>query len=68
MRFIAYYRKINHKIVRKPYPLTRICETMHQMEVLQYVTALDLNMGYSTIELSPKGRELTTIVTDFFII
>jgi len=32
---------------------------------LQYATALDLDMGYYTIQLSPKSKDLTTIVTEF---
>jgi hypothetical protein len=35
------------------------------MEGFQYATALDLNMGYYTIQLSPKSKDLTTIVTEF---
>ena len=29
MRFITDYRRLNHKLVRKPYPLTIIGETVH---------------------------------------
>jgi hypothetical protein len=35
------------------------------MEGFQYATALDLNMGYYTIQLSTKSKDLTTIVTEF---
>ena len=35
------------------------------MEGFQYATTLDLNMGYYTIQLSPKSKDLTTIVTEF---
>ena len=46
LRFITDYRRINQKLVRKPYHLPRIGETMQQLEGFQYATALDLNMGY----------------------
>ena len=38
---------------------------MHQLEVLQYAKALDLNMGYYTIIISPNIQDMTTIVTEF---
>ena len=65
MRFITNYNMINQKLVRKPYPLPRIGETMHQLEGFQYATALDLNMGYYTIRISPASQNTTTIVTEF---
>ena len=39
--------------MRNPYPLTRIGETVQKLEGFQYVSALDSNMGYYTIKLSP---------------
>ena len=53
VRFITDHHRLNHKLVRNPYPLPRIYETMQQVEGFQYATALDLNMGYYTIILSP---------------
>ena len=38
---------------------------MKQLECLQYATALDLNMGYYTISLSPDIQDMMTIVTEF---
>jgi hypothetical protein len=35
------------------------------LEGFQYATALDLNMGYYTIQLSPGTKDMTTIVTEF---
>ena len=65
MRFITDYRKINQKLVRKPYPLHRIGETMQQQEGLQYATELYINMGYYTIRLSTASQDTMTIVTEF---
>ena len=38
---------------------------MQQLEVFQYATALDLNMGYYNIRLSPTSQDTITIVTAF---
>ena len=65
MGFITDYRRLNHKFVRKPYILPRIGKTVQNLERLQYVTLLDLNMGYYTIRLSPAIQDRTTIVTGF---
>ena len=43
--FIIDYRKINQKLVGKPYILPRIVHTMQKLEGFQYATAFDLNMG-----------------------
>ena len=61
--FITDYLRINQRLVRDPYPLPRIGETMHQMELLQYATPLDINMRYYTIRIFPTSQDVTTIVT-----
>ena len=38
---------------------------MQQLEGFQYATALDLNMGYYNIRISPTSQDMTTIVTEF---
>ena len=65
MRFTTKYHRLNQKLVRKPYHLPRIGETMQQLEDFQYETALDIHMGYYTISLSPASQYMTTIVTEF---
>ena len=65
VRFITEHHRINQKLVRKPYILPRIGETMQKLEVFQYVTALYLNMGYYTIIISPAIQDMTTIFTEF---
>ena len=55
MRFITDYLRLNQKLIRKPYLVTRIGETMQQLEGFKYATtALDLNMGYYMIDPPPK--------------
>ena len=65
VRFITDFRRVNKTIVRKPYPIPRIGETMQQLEGFQFATALDLNMGYYTIDLAESSKDITTIVTEF---
>ena len=52
-------------MVRKPYPLPRIGDTMQKLEVFQYATALDLNIVYYTRRLSPSIKDMATIATKF---
>ena len=53
------------KVVRNPYPLSIIGNTIHKLEVFQYDTALYINMGYYTIQLSTQSISMTTIVAEF---
>ena len=59
------FRKVNGQIVRKPFPIPRIADTLQQLEGFKYATALDLNMGYYTIPLAECSKNITTIVTEF---
>ena len=57
------YQRLNHKLVRNPFTLPRINETLPQLEGFQYATALYLNMGYYPISRSLSSQDMTTIVT-----
>ena len=65
VRFITDYRRINHQLVRKLYPLPIICKTMQKLEGFQYATVLDINMGYYTIKIFPTSQDMMVIVTEF---
>ena len=65
VRFLTDYRRVNQGIVRKPYPIPRISKTLQQMEGFQFATALDLNLGYYTIQLSPKSKDLVSFSFSF---
>ena len=65
VRFITDYCRLNQQLVINLYPLLRIGETMQQLEVLQYATALYLNMVYYTLRISPYIQDMTTIFTEF---
>ena len=63
VRFITDYCRLYHQLVRKTYPLPRICNTMQKLEGFQYAISLYINMGYNTIRLSPASQYMTRIVT-----
>ena len=65
VRVISDFRRLNTKIKRKPYPLPRISDTLQNMDGFTYASALDLNMGYYHIVLSPEAADMCTIVTEF---
>ncbi len=46
VRTISDFRKLNKRIVRKPYPIPKISTTFQELEGFAYATTLDLNMGY----------------------
>ena len=63
VRMVSDFRKVNTKLVRKPYPIPKISGIMQELEGFQFATALDLNMGYYTIRLDPGSQDICTIIT-----
>jgi hypothetical protein len=59
---ISYFRELNKRIVRKPYPIPKTSTILQELEAFTYATALDLNMGYYTIRLDPMAFEMCTII------
>ena len=45
---------LNKQLKRTPYPMPKINEMSFKLEVFQYVTSLDLNMGYYQIQIRKK--------------
>jgi hypothetical protein len=62
VRTITNFWELNKRIVRRPYPIHKISTILQELEGFTYSTALDLNMGYYTIRLNPKGVEMFTII------
>ena len=58
------YFRLNQKLVRNPYTLPRIGETIQKLEGFQYVTTLYLNMVYYTIRIFPASKDMRTIVAE----
>ena len=62
VRFLTDFRKLNERLVRKPFPLPKISVVLQELEGFTYATALDLNMGYYTIRLDPDASRICTII------
>jgi hypothetical protein len=59
---ISDFRELNKCIVRKPYPIPKISNTLQELEGFTYATTLDLNMGYYPIRLDPTAAKMCTII------
>ena len=62
MKSIAGYIK---KLVQTPYHLSIIGKTIKSLEGFQYETDIYLNMVYYTIQIYPRSRDTTAMVTEF---
>jgi hypothetical protein len=62
VRTISDLRELNKRIVRKPYPISKISMILQELEGFTYATALDLNMSYYTIRLDTMASEMCTII------
>ena len=65
VRFVSDLRQLNQRIKRKPYPIPKVQDMMLKLQGFQWATALDLNMGYYHVELSPNSKRYCTIVLPF---
>ena len=65
VRFISDFRHLNKCLVRRPYPIPKIVDTIQKLEGIHYDTPLDLNMGYCTVQLDPDSQKLCTIITQW---
>ncbi len=54
VRTISDFRELNKRILRKPYPIPKVCTILQELEGFTYATALDLNMGYYIIRLDQQ--------------
>jgi hypothetical protein len=59
---ISDFMELNKCIVRKPYPIPKICTTLQELDGFPYATALDLNMGHYTIRLDPVASKMCTFI------
>jgi hypothetical protein len=65
IRLVIDFRQLNKVLKRKEYPLPTIDEIFQDIRGFKYATVIDLNMGYLSIPLTEKAKELLTIVTNF---
>ena len=63
VHMVSDFRKSNANLIRMPYPSPKISGIMQELKGFQYVTALELNMGYYTIRPDPRSHDMCTIIT-----
>ena len=56
------FRKINNRLVRKPFPIPKISTVLQELDVFTFATSLDLNMRYYTISLDPDASKICPII------
>ena len=62
VRFISDFREVNKGLVRKPFPIPKICAVLQELEGFTFATDLSLNMSYNTIRLDPDASNIFTII------
>ena len=62
IRFLTDFREINKRVIRKPFPLPRIMESLQKIEKFTCATAIDLSQGYYHIPLSKKAQKICTTI------
>ena len=64
VRWLSDFRKLNELIVRKPFPLPRIQDILHQRGKYTYFTKIDLSMMFYCFELSDESKKICVISTE----
>jgi hypothetical protein len=60
--FLSDFWEVNKRLVRTPFPISKISTVLQEIEGFSYATALDLNMGYYTITLDPDASKICIII------
>ncbi len=60
--FLNDFREVNKRLVRKPFPISKISTVLQEIEGFSYATALDLNMGHYTIRLDPDTSKICMVI------
>ncbi|MGH7973988.1 MAG: hypothetical protein ACREBR_00580 [bacterium] len=63
VRFISDFRRLNSNLLHKPYILPNLQDSVRRHESFSFLTKMDLNMGYYTLELDEETSKLCTIIT-----
>jgi hypothetical protein len=51
VHFLSDFGEVNKRLVRKPFPISKISTVLQEIKGFSYATSLDLNMGYYTTPL-----------------
>ena len=62
VRILTDFRKLNAKLIRKPFPLPKISDILQKLSGFRYATAIDLSMGYYNIPLDEETQKLCTTI------
>jgi hypothetical protein len=62
VRFLSNFWEVNKRLIRKPFPISKISMVLQELEGFTFATALDLNMGYYTIRLDPDASRICTVI------
>ena len=60
VRVVTDFHELNKAIIRKPYPIPKILDTLQKMESFKHATAVDLRKGYYHIPLDEASQKLCT--------
>jgi hypothetical protein len=60
--FLSNFQEVNKRLIRKPFPISKISMVLQELEGFPFAMALDLNMGYYTIGLDPDASRICTII------
>jgi hypothetical protein len=60
--FLSNFWETKKRLVRKPFPIPKICTVLQELEGFTFATALYLNMGYYTIRLDTNASRICTII------
>ncbi len=59
--FLSNFREVKKRLIRKPFPISKISTVLQELEGFTFATALALNMGYYTIR-DPDASRICTVI------
>ncbi len=62
IHFLSNFWEVTKRLIRKPFPIPKICTVLQELEGFTFAMALDLNMGYYTIRLDPNASRICTVI------